>query len=343
MRIIHLLWSFKTGGTESMLVDIANEQCKQNDVHIVIINNLYENKLVNALDKSIKFYQCGRKKGSYNPLFILKLNYYLIKHYPDILHIHVNRIYKYVLLNCKKVRTFHNTNKKGNEIPFFVQCFAISQAVADEWKDKGYNIPVVINGIKTQDINRTSKGIFMDQKKHFVQISRLNVKQKGQDILLKALARVKEHNDNFVMHLVGEGPDEKMLKRMVNMYELTDYVIFEGLKNRDWIYTNLCEFDLFIQPSRYEGFGLTVAEACAAKIPVLVSNNDGPMEIIDRGKLGMTFINEDDNDLACKIQSFLNEEYDLSLIEKAYENTIAKYDVSRTAKDYLLEYSKVIN
>lgn len=54
-------------------------------------------------------------------------------------------------------------------------------------------------------------------------------------------------------------------------------------KNQEWIYHNLCNFDLFIQPSRFEGFGLTVAEAIAAKVTVLVSNIQGPMEIIDDG------------------------------------------------------------
>lgn len=69
---------------------------------------------------------------------------------------------------------------------------------------------------------------------------------------------------------------------------LEDHVIFEGLKEQAWIYENLCRYDLFIQPSRYEGFGLTVAEAISAKVPVLVSNIEGPLEIIDGGRLGMT-------------------------------------------------------
>ena len=79
---------------------------------------------------------------------------------------------------------------------------------------------------------------------------------------------------------------------MVQNLHLENEVVFEGLKDQSWVYQNLCNYDLFIQPSRYEGFGLTVAEAIAAKVPVLVSNIEGPLEIIDGGRLGMSFENK---------------------------------------------------
>lgn len=38
MRIVHCIWSFNIGGAESMLVDIVNEQVKNNSVYLIIIN-----------------------------------------------------------------------------------------------------------------------------------------------------------------------------------------------------------------------------------------------------------------------------------------------------------------
>ena len=108
------------------------------------------------------------------------------------------------------------------------------------------------------------------------------------------------------------------------------------------MYENLCNYDLFIQPSRYEGFGLTVAEAIAAKLPVLVSNIDGPLEIINGGKLGLTFENEDVTDCADKIQKFIEQGRNSKQVEEAYQYVCENYDVSVTAQKYLEVYKSVL-
>lgn len=122
-----------------------------------------------------------------------------------------------------------------------------------------------------------------------------------------------------------------MLKEMVIERDLGNYVVFEGVKDRRWVYENLCDFDLFIQPSRFEGFGLTVAEACVAGIPVLVCDNEGYMEVIDNGRLGLKFKTGDYHDLAAKLVDFTINGYKNELLIKAYDFTRANFDVSRTA------------
>lgn len=114
-------------------------------------------------------------------------------------------------------------------------------------------------------------------------------------------------------------------------------------KNQEWIYHNLCNFDLFIQPSRFEGFGLTVAEAIAAKVTVLVSNIQGPMEIIDDGKYGIIFKSEDEEDCALKLKEFMAQGKDKSQIESAYMHIVEKYDVSITIKKYLEVYRSLFS
>jgi glycosyltransferase involved in cell wall biosynthesis len=80
----------------------------------------------------------------------------------------------------------------------------------------------------------------------------------------------------------------------------------------------------------------------AAKLPVIVSDIQGPMEVIGYGKYGMSFKSGDANDLAEKLKTVLQGGYDYSLIEKAYQHVCEEYDVSTTAKRYLEEYRRVI-
>ena len=144
------------------------------------------------------------------------------------------------------------------------------------------------------------------------------------------------------MHFVGNGVDKSQLIKMTHELHLDDEVVFEGLKDQAWVYENLCNYDLFIQPSRYEGFGLTVAEAIAAKLPVLVSNIDGPLEIINGGKLGLTFENEDATDCANKILNFIEHGRNSKQVEDAYQYICQNYDVSVTAQKYLEVYKSVL-
>ena len=126
-------------------------------------------------------------------------------------------------------------------------------------------------------------------------------------------------------------------------YKLEKYVTFEGNKTQDYLSEHLCDYDVAIQPSTHEGFGLTVAEAIAAKVPVLVSDIEGPMEIIDNGRYGMFFKKGDIVDLADKLEIILKRGYDYSMIDPAYDYVKECYDVSITAKKYIEEYKKVIS
>ena len=64
-------------------------------------------------------------------------------------------------------------------------------------------------------------------------------------------------------------------------------------------------YDLLVQPSRYEGFGLTVVEGMAAGVPVLVSDIEGPMEVIDKGRHGFAFRSEDFHDCGDRMMEIM--------------------------------------
>ena len=351
MKIVHLLWGLSNGGVENMLVDIVNQQIDGNEISLIVINDKIEESIVARLDKRVRIYRCGRLVHSKNPLPLLKLNYYLIRLRPEIVHIHYDDMARFIFWKRKLVRTVHNTTNDFNEFKYYKVCYAISKAVQDEWKRAGKETVLVENGIPCDSINYSRNGLFNDGLLHFVQVSRLYIKQKGQDILLKALANIKKNNlceMNFKMHLIGDGSSKDLLQEMAKSLDIDDIVVFDGNKPREWVYENLCNFDLFIQPSRYEGFGLTVAEAMVARVPVLSSNIEGPVEIMtvnEAGKnrlVGYTFELENPEDLAAKIADFVKNGRDDALVELGRRHVIENYSIRNTALRYLEEYRKIM-
>ena len=351
MKIVHLFWGLSNGGIENMLVDIVNQQVEGNDISFIVVNQMIDESIVARLDKRVRIYCCGRNVKSKNPLPFLKINYYLLKIRPEIVHAHYDEMAKFIFGKWNMVRTIHNTTNDFAESRYFKACYAISRAVQDEWKQAGKETILVENGIPCDGINTVKNGLFDDGLLHFVQVSRLYIKQKGQDILLKALAEIKKSNLcplNFKMHFVGDGSSRELLQEMSKTLGIEDLVVFEGNKPREWIYRNLCNFDLFIQPSRYEGFGLTVAEAMVAKVPVLSSNIEGPVEIMtvvkDGAKqlIGYTFESENPEDLASQIAAFVQQGRNDENAEFGRLHVMQNYSVYKTALQYLDEYRKVL-
>ena len=330
-----------------MLPDIANEQAKANDVALIIINDWVEPSILAKVNQErVRVVLLNRHEGSKNPWSIIKLNLFLMKFRPDVIHTHAYREINLVVYPFgKRVRTIHNTYNVSDEYPKYDKLISISKAVYEFTQKQGFDSVVADNGIPVSRIAHTKVAPFADGKLHFIQVSRLDLEQKGQDILLKALGILKNIYGftNFKMHFVGNGGGKSQLIKMTHELHLDNHVIFEGLKEQAWIYENLCRYDLFIQPSRYEGFGLTVAEAIAAKIPVLVSNIEGPLEIIDGGRLGMTFENKNVEDCANKILEFVKQGRNETIVEQAFQYVCEHYDVSVTAQKYLNVYRSLIS
>lgn len=346
MKIAHLLWSFTTGGIETMLVDIANEHIKTDSVTIFIVNDRIDNTLLNKLDKRINVVRCNRKQSSKNPLPLLKLNWLLRQFNPDIVHVHSDRLTKLVMGKYHFVRTIHNTHSKGEDYPNCKRLFCISNAVKEYTAKQGFPDGIVVyNGIHTEDIKTKDKKqkAEIENTKRFVCVGRLHP-MKGQNLIVEAFnILVYERGlKGFSIDLIGDGEMRPSMEARVKECHLENYINFLGKKPREYFYPRLCEYDLFIMPSVNEGFGLTLAEACSAKIPVITSDLEGPMEVIDYGKYGMSFKRGDAVSLADKLHEFLRDGTDTKQIESAYNFVKQNFDVKMTAKKYLEEYRKVL-
>lgn len=351
MKIVHVAYGFGIGGIETMLTNIVNEQIKyEHEIHIIVINKIVNHELKDRLDPRITFHSLNRTLGSKNPLPFLLLNLLLFNINPDIIHLHFASISRFILfpslrkcLCCTQHDTYPAKDKEIKCLYKAGVLFAISNTVQKDIKQKtGLDSIVVSNGVKVNLIS-SSRHKKRDTFR-IVQISRLMHLKKGQHILIQAIKILVDKGiKNISLDFIGDGESINYLETLTNQLKIQAFIHFRGYKDQSYIFSHLCNYDLYVQPSIWEGFGLTVAEAMAAKVPVLVSKNEGPLEIIDYGKYGYYFRNGDASDCAKKIMIFLRGENDKSMIESAYQRVTECYNVNVTAHHYLEEYQKICN
>ena len=351
MKIIHVTYGFGLGGIETMLHNIANEQVALGQkIFIIVINDIINKELRTSLDPRIKFICLKREVSSKSILPFIKLNHLLFKITPDIIHLHYSSIARFIFIPSllhKTCVTQHDVCNKQNS-KYLYKCkriYAISNIVKSDIKKwTGLDSDVVLNGIdvykiKHQQYSQTDTNLFQ-----IVQVSRLMHEKKGQHILIQAVNKLIRQGYNQIrLDFIGDGESHEYLEGLVKKLDITKYVRFLGDKDQSYIYEHLCNYNLFVQPSIYEGFGLTVTEAMAAKIPVLVSENQGPLEIIDNGKYGYAFKNQSIEDCAEKIRMFIINKFDKNIVEKAYIRVKELYNVTKTAKNYIIKYNDFIS
>lgn len=102
--------------------------------------------------------------------------------------------------------------------------------------------------------------------------------EKDYPNLLQALSIVREAGREFHALIIGDGPSKAALLALVEQLGLQGHVSFLGIRHD--VERLMGSADLFVLPSRYEGFGLVVAEAMACHAPVVATDCGGVSEVM---------------------------------------------------------------
>lgn len=181
------------------------------------------------------------------------------------------------------------------------QYIAVSEYIKFKLQEsgvKGDKITVVYNGVDFKEIpNRVKK----DKSQIIIgSVGRLH-KVKGYENLIKAAAMHKK--DNWMIEIVGAGQEEKNLNNLIDFFRLKDRVKLLGhIDDMEKKYNN---FDLYIQPSLSEGFGLTVVEAMGTGLPVIVTPVGSLPEIVRDSETGIIAEGTDPESLSRAINQLL--------------------------------------
>lgn len=151
------------------------------------------------------------------------------------------------------------------------------------------NITRIYNIVDADDIREKSlepsKYNHSKDKFNIVSVGRLE-HVKGYDRLINVAARLaNEGYYNFTLTIVGGGREYASLIDRIRKTGLEDIVTLTGMQPNP--YSIIAGCDLFICPSRNEGFNIAIAEAMILGLPVISTWCPGPNEILQEGKYGI--------------------------------------------------------
>jgi glycosyltransferase involved in cell wall biosynthesis len=158
----------------------------------------------------------------------------------------------------------------------------ISDKLKSLYKDKFKNLERVYNGVDI-DLDESCvdsqyvNSIYEFKKRNLLVIGSYAAvnKRKGIDQIVNLLSIRKD----LALVFIGEGKEVKVLENLAKSIGVYDRVIFFPYSKRPYNYIHL--FDIYVMPSRSEGFGLALVEAALTKAAIVCSDIDVFKEIFD--------------------------------------------------------------
>lgn len=346
------------GGAEKLTLDLAKlGRAKGIIIDIYVLNNVETNLKLEAKKYNINIFNCGTN------------NYKSIKHFLwliknrnkyDVIHSHLSYSQYYVALirlfdkNKKLITTEHSTFNERRKYKIFkviekniYEAYNSIVVINDDnklsmvkWQSSIENKIISIqNGIDIEKFTSGSKEKITDvilndkSKKKILMVAAFR-KEKNHELIINAMSRL---DDDKVLILVGTGSKEYVnyIKKLVYKNNIADKVFLLGERTDVENIMKCC--DLFVLPSRWEGFGLVVVEAMASGLPVVASDVEGLRDVI--GDCGLLFENENINDLIKQINNICKMSNDevKKITEKSKQRSL-KYSIENTFEKYLSLY-----
>ena len=166
---------------------------------------------------------------------------------------------------------------------------------------------------------------------------------KGIDTLITAFKKVSEKMRNVRLLIVGTGPEELFLRRLISQLDISSYVVFTGYVDDESLpfYYQLCNVYVLPSVSRIENFGITLLEAMASGKPVLVSDLPGPNDVVENGRNGFIFQRGCFNSLSMLLLKLLNDDKVSFMMGEKGRLMAANYTWEKVASRFLNVYEQI--
>ena len=286
LKVLHIINALTPDGAENLLVNSLAPGGLQEYANNILVYFAGTSPIEHRVDKAVKII-CLNYKGIFDlPRTLLQLRHIIKEYKIDIVHSHLNPASFYTRVACpanvKQVHTMHSIYSMNTQTPFiklflerelllkkqncnliFLTDFAEEDFLRSvNFKGKSF---VLNNFIQDDYFTDTVKEYAADRNTlKMVAVGRL-VKLKNFEYLLEAFKYLKDKE--IYLDIYGDG----------NIAEYEEKIKAAGLRvsmkgHNYHLYRELKNYDLYIMPSKYEGFGLALFEAMAAGVPVMASD-----------------------------------------------------------------------
>lgn len=197
----------------------------------------------------------------------------------------VNADKKIAWINCDYVTTMYDKEYDKDFYNKFYKIIAVSNSIRNSIsslnKEYEKKLEVIFDIVDPELIERMANEEVVFEDKSYINIltvARLVIAHKGYDLAIKAAKLLKDDGYKFKWFIVGDGPDKDKMNELILKNKMKDYFILLGKKDNPYPYMKNCS--IYVQPSKKEGFGLTVIEAKILRKPILCTNFNTAKEII---------------------------------------------------------------
>ncbi len=141
-------------------------------------------------------------------------------------------------------------------------------------------IEVVYNGINPSQFAAPKRSVPFGGRAPTILYVGPFYKRKGLDYLFQALPGLLETYPDLTLRLVGKGPEEAALKQLAETLGISSALEFLGFVSEEKLRELYARATLFVLPSLHEGFGIVLAEAMAAGLPVISTTSSAIPEVV---------------------------------------------------------------
>ena len=328
MKVLNLIWGFTLGaGIDKCFMTYAQLSKVDKDVEVksVCINLLNLDSHIEPLREiGAEFIDIHSRKDF---SWVGKLKELVDREQPDVVFTHgfngaivllIERFLKGV--KVKSVCTYHGLYNPPtfsrkilvplyNSLPIWIykhiasKVICVSKDAGQQLIQRGVPLKKVItvyNGIK--DVDSDKKAEMKEGVVNLISCSRIDA-IKGLDIMLQALAMLRDKGTHFHYYMIGEGPELDSLKQQCKALQMNDCITFAGFQ------TNIPEWlnaaDIFSITSYQENHSIAVLEAMRAGKAIVATNVGGNGESIEDGTDGLLVPAGDANALAAALDCLI--------------------------------------